>query len=69
MEDTQLKLVEIENGLQSDRVGSDLRSCKDLIKKHQVKINIFLVFLLICVYGIYEVKCLRLWNRMYRCWS
>lgn len=36
MEDTQLKLVEIENGLQSDRVGSDLRSCKDLIKKHQV---------------------------------
>ncbi|XP_043282558.1 spectrin beta chain, non-erythrocytic 5 isoform X2 [Venturia canescens] len=35
MEDARLKLEEIESSLQSKRVGTDLRSCKDLLKKHQ----------------------------------
>ncbi|XP_011150755.1 spectrin alpha chain isoform X3 [Harpegnathos saltator] len=35
MEDARLKLEEIENCLQSKQVGADLRSCKELLKKHQ----------------------------------
>lgn len=35
MEDARLKLEEIENSLQSKQVGMDLRSCKELLKKHQ----------------------------------
>ncbi|XP_043493138.1 spectrin beta chain, non-erythrocytic 5 isoform X1 [Polistes fuscatus] len=35
MEDARLKLEEIENCLQSKQVGTDLRSCKELLKKHQ----------------------------------
>ncbi|XP_053986770.1 spectrin alpha chain isoform X1 [Hylaeus volcanicus] len=35
MEDARLKLEEIENCLQSKQVGVDLRSCKELLKKHQ----------------------------------
>ncbi|XP_012141419.2 spectrin beta chain, non-erythrocytic 5 kst isoform X2 [Megachile rotundata] len=35
MEDARLKLEEIENCLQSKQVGIDLRSCKELLKKHQ----------------------------------
>ncbi|XP_063994705.1 spectrin beta chain, non-erythrocytic 5 isoform X3 [Diachasmimorpha longicaudata] len=36
MEDARLKLEEIENSLQSKQVGTDLRSCKELLKKHQI---------------------------------
>ncbi|XP_044008912.1 spectrin beta chain, non-erythrocytic 5 isoform X1 [Aphidius gifuensis] len=36
MEDARLKLEEIENSLQSKQVGIDLRSCKELLKKHQI---------------------------------
>ncbi|XP_048512555.1 spectrin beta chain, non-erythrocytic 1 isoform X2 [Athalia rosae] len=39
MEDARLKLEEIQNSLQSTQVGSDLRSCKDLLKKHQTVEN------------------------------
>ena len=35
MEDARLKLEEIESSLQSKIVGTDLRSCKELLKKHQ----------------------------------
>lgn len=35
MEDARLKLEEIENSLQSKQVGIDLRSCKELLNKHQ----------------------------------
>ncbi|KAK2588759.1 hypothetical protein KPH14_001641 [Odynerus spinipes] len=35
MEDARLKLEEIESCLQSKQVGTDLRSCKELLKKHQ----------------------------------
>ncbi|CAL1674075.1 unnamed protein product [Lasius platythorax] len=35
MEDARLKLEEIESCLQSKQVGLDLRSCKELLKKHQ----------------------------------
>ncbi|XP_050460702.1 spectrin beta chain, non-erythrocytic 5 isoform X2 [Cataglyphis hispanica] len=35
MEDARLKLEEIESCLQSKQVGMDLRSCKELLKKHQ----------------------------------
>ncbi|XP_066591797.1 spectrin beta chain, non-erythrocytic 5 isoform X2 [Prorops nasuta] len=35
MEDARLKIEEIENILQSKQVGTDLRSCKELLKKHQ----------------------------------
>ncbi|OAD53242.1 Spectrin beta chain, brain 4 [Eufriesea mexicana] len=35
MEDARLKLEEIESSLQSKQVGVDLRSCKELLKKHQ----------------------------------
>ncbi|XP_012280338.1 spectrin beta chain, non-erythrocytic 5 isoform X2 [Orussus abietinus] len=35
MEDARLKLEEIESSLQSRLVGTDLRSCKELLKKHQ----------------------------------
>ncbi|XP_034944641.1 LOW QUALITY PROTEIN: spectrin beta chain, non-erythrocytic 5 [Chelonus insularis] len=35
MEDARLKLEEIETSLQSKQVGTDLRSCKELLKKHQ----------------------------------
>lgn len=34
MEDARLKLEEIESSLQSKQVGADLRSCKELLKKH-----------------------------------
>nr|XP_018898887.1 PREDICTED: spectrin beta chain, non-erythrocytic 1 isoform X2 [Bemisia tabaci] len=36
LDDARLKLEEIETSLQSNQVGSDLRHCKQLIKKHQV---------------------------------
>jgi spectrin beta len=36
MEDARLKLEEIEVSLQSREVGTDLRHCKELLKKHQV---------------------------------
>lgn len=36
MEDARLKLEEIEMSLQSREVGTDLRHCKELLKKHQV---------------------------------
>ncbi|KAL0275436.1 UNVERIFIED_CONTAM: hypothetical protein PYX00_003283 [Menopon gallinae] len=35
MDDARLKLEEIRQALQSKHVGSDLRNCKDLMKKHQ----------------------------------
>lgn len=35
IEDARLKLEEINQALQSKQVGSDLRNCKDLLKKHQ----------------------------------
>lgn len=37
LDDARLKLEEIETSLQSNQVGSDLRHCKQLIKKHQVR--------------------------------
>jgi len=36
MEDARLKLEEMELSLQSREVGTDLRHCKELLKKHQV---------------------------------
>ena len=36
IDDARNKLQEIENSLKSDLVGSDLRSCKELLKKHQI---------------------------------
>lgn len=36
MEDARLKLEEMEFSLQSLEVGTDLRHCKELLKKHQV---------------------------------
>ncbi|XP_012530663.2 spectrin alpha chain isoform X3 [Monomorium pharaonis] len=39
MEDARLKLEEIESCLQSKQVGMDLRSCKELLKKHQILEN------------------------------
>ncbi|XP_043484059.1 spectrin alpha chain [Leptopilina heterotoma] len=36
IEDARTKLEEIENGLQSKQVGSDLRSCKELLKKYHI---------------------------------
>lgn len=40
MDDASTKLGELEKGLQSRQVGSDLRNCKQLLKKHQVKLFI-----------------------------
>ena len=39
MEDARLKLEEMELSLQSREVGTDLRHCKELLKKHQVLEN------------------------------
>ncbi|XP_044739331.1 spectrin beta chain, non-erythrocytic 1 isoform X2 [Chrysoperla carnea] len=39
IDDARLKLEEIEKCLQSRQVGHDLRSCKELLKKHQVLEN------------------------------
>lgn len=36
LEDAKLKLEEFEKNLQSTQVGTDLRHCKQLLKKHQV---------------------------------
>jgi spectrin beta len=36
MEDAYLKLEEMELNLQSCEVGTDMRHCKELLKKHQV---------------------------------
>lgn len=36
IEDARHKLEEIEKSLQSHQVGHDLRSCKELLKKHQI---------------------------------
>lgn len=36
LEDARAKLTEIQTCLQSDQLGSDLRNCKQLLKKHQV---------------------------------
>ncbi|KAG8279574.1 hypothetical protein J6590_101967, partial [Homalodisca vitripennis] len=36
MEDAKTKLEELQDSLQSRQVGSDLRNCKQLLKKHQV---------------------------------
>lgn len=36
LEDARAKLAEIQTSLQSDQLGSDLRHCKQLLKKHQV---------------------------------
>jgi spectrin beta len=36
MEDARLKLDEMELSLQSREVGTDMRHCKELLKKHQV---------------------------------
>lgn len=38
LEDAKLKLNEFEKNLQSTHVGTDLRHCKQLLKKHQVSI-------------------------------
>lgn len=38
LEDAKLKLDEFEKNLQSTQVGTDLRHCKQLLKKHQVNI-------------------------------
>jgi spectrin beta len=40
MEDAHLKLEEIELYLQSREVGTDLRHCKELLKKHQVTLAV-----------------------------
>lgn len=39
MEDARLKLEELQTCLQSRQVGTDLRSCKELLKKHQIVEN------------------------------
>lgn len=44
LEDAKLKLDEFEKNLQSSQVGSDLRHCKQLLKKHQVSIFVFGIF-------------------------
>lgn len=36
IEDGKTKLNELKNALQSKNVGDDLRSCKELLKKHQI---------------------------------
>jgi spectrin beta len=36
MEDALLKLEEIQLSLQSREVGTNMRHCKELLKKHQV---------------------------------
>ncbi|XP_073969406.1 spectrin beta chain, non-erythrocytic 5 kst isoform X2 [Rhodnius prolixus] len=36
LEDARAKLTEIQTCLQSDQLGSDLRNCKQLLKKHQI---------------------------------
>lgn len=36
IEDAKSKLEEFENSLQSKQVGNDLRSCRDLMNKHQI---------------------------------
>lgn len=36
IEDAKKKLGQLDNTLQSKQVGSDLRSCKDLMNKHQI---------------------------------
>ena len=36
IEDAKSKLGEFENSLQSKQVGNDLRSCRDLMNKHQI---------------------------------
>lgn len=36
LEDAKNKLNELENALHSKQVGQDLRSCKDLMNKHQI---------------------------------
>jgi len=36
MDDVHLKLEEMELSLQSCEVGTDMRHCKELLKKHQV---------------------------------
>lgn len=43
MEDARLKLEEIELSLQSREVGTDLRHCKELLKKHQVMLLIVII--------------------------
>ncbi|KAF6212345.1 hypothetical protein GE061_012867 [Apolygus lucorum] len=35
LEDARIKLAEIQNCLQSNQLGSDLRNCKQLLKNHQ----------------------------------
>ncbi|CAB0012674.1 unnamed protein product [Nesidiocoris tenuis] len=35
LDDARVKLAEIQTCLQSDQLGSDLRNCKQLLKKHQ----------------------------------
>ncbi|XP_075227745.1 spectrin beta chain, non-erythrocytic 5 kst isoform X2 [Lycorma delicatula] len=39
MEDAKVKLEEMDANLQSKQVGSDLRNCKQLLKKHQILEN------------------------------
>lgn len=36
MDDAKAKLEELESSVKSCQVGSDLRNCKQLLKKHQV---------------------------------
>uniref|UniRef100_A0A6B2E568 Putative beta chain spectrin n=1 Tax=Phlebotomus kandelakii TaxID=1109342 RepID=A0A6B2E568_9DIPT len=36
IQDAKDKLKDLENGLQSDDVGHDLRSCRDLLKRHEI---------------------------------
>ncbi|XP_055694009.1 spectrin alpha chain, non-erythrocytic 1 isoform X2 [Lutzomyia longipalpis] len=36
IQDAKDKLKDFENGLQSDDVGHDLRSCRDLLKRHEI---------------------------------
>lgn len=36
MDDAKTKLEELESSVKSCQVGSDLRNCKQLLKKHQV---------------------------------
>lgn len=41
LEDARVKLAEIQTCLQSTQLGSDLRNCKQLLKKHQVRFSLY----------------------------
>ena len=39
LEDAEAKLAEMERSVSSDDIGKDLRAVKDLLKKHQVRMD------------------------------